>query len=209
MSTVNPWLPASGPDPVQPVPVVAGPELRAAALARPQRGVRLPGGGLGRARVSDHFPLWWVGAHGGAGVDVLTRLVPGTSSAGRYWPAPDTGEAACVVVCRSNAAGLAAAQVAMTQWAAGAAPAGTRLVGLVISADTDRKQPKPLRELQARVAGGAPRVWHLPWVEAWREQIVPSLDAAPRSVISAVRDLVDLTTSLAVTAGDPTERNNR
>ena len=42
------------------------------------------------------------------------------------------------------------------------------LLGLAVLADAPGKTPKALRDFTAIVGGGAPRLWTLPWVEAWR-----------------------------------------
>jgi hypothetical protein len=154
--------------------------------------------------------LWWVGAHGGAGVSTLTGLVPDSASAGRAWPDPVGGVAHCVLVCRSSITGLRAAQTAMTQWAAGAAPAGVQLHGLVVLADAPgRKLPRALRDFIYVLRGGVPRLWVLGWVEEWRTNPAPTLAGAPRGVASLVADLVDLKNSLATAQGTPDERYSR
>ena len=63
--------------------------------------------------------------------------------------------------------GLTAARSALTQWASGAAPK-LYLIGLAVLADAPGNTPKALRDFAAIVGGGAPRLWTLPWVEAWR-----------------------------------------
>ncbi len=59
-------------------------------------------------------PHWaWVGAHGGAGVTTLSEVVPGGADFGRDFPAQAGASGLpAVVVCRSNAHGLAAARKA-------------------------------------------------------------------------------------------------
>jgi hypothetical protein len=63
--------------------------------------------------------------------------------------------------------GLTTARSALTQWAASASPE-VDLLGLAILADAPGKTPKALRDFAVIVGGGAPRLWTLPWVEAWR-----------------------------------------
>ncbi len=90
-------------------------------------------------------PHWaWVGAHGGAGVTTLAEVVPGGADFGRDFPAQvGMPGLPAVVVCRSNAQGLAAARKA----AAVAASFATELLGLVVVADMpERRRPKPLAE---------------------------------------------------------------
>lgn len=124
---------------------------------------------LGHREASPPAPLWWVGAHGGAGESTLAALMDGSRAAEQRWPVPAaTDDAARVVlVARSSAHGLRRAQLACTQWACGSVP-GVELLGLVILDDAPGRLPRPLRDLAHHVAGGAPRVWHLPWVESWR-----------------------------------------
>ena len=72
-----------------------------------------------------------------------------------------------LLVCRADMRGLTTAQSALTQWISGATPA-VDLLGLAVLADAPGKTPKALRDFTAIVGGGAPRLWTLPWVEAWR-----------------------------------------
>jgi hypothetical protein len=211
MSTVNPWVtPTTTQEPALVEPVVEASPATVRGVSRPQLGVRAPRVGLAAIPVSMQAPLWWVGAHGGAGVSTLAQLVPGSMGAGTAWPQPEYGEAHCALVCRSNLSGLRAAQTAMTQWASGAAPHGVQLLGLVVVADAPgRRLPRPLRDLTPVIAGGVPQVWHLGWSEAWRIEHVPSLDAAPRTVTSTIRELTDLTRSLATARGLTEEKDPR
>lgn len=134
--------------------------------------------------------VWWVGAHGGAGESTLEQLVEGTLAAGRAWPVvgPHSGEprARAAVVARTTAAGLHAAQQLTRQWATGSLD--VELVGLVLIADARGRLPRALRELAALVAGGAPELWELPWVEAWRTE-QPSLATAPRAIVNFTADI--------------------
>ena len=72
-----------------------------------------------------------------------------------------------LLVCRADMRGLTAARSAVTHWVSGAGPKAD-LLGLAILADAPGKTPKALRDFAAIVGGGAPRLWTLPWVEAWR-----------------------------------------
>lgn len=137
----------------------------------------------------DAAPVWWVGAHGGAGETTLAQLVDGSRTAGRSWPisSDDQRRAHVVLVARTHAAGLCAAQRATSEWAAGGLPVD--LLGLVLIADAPRRLPRPLRELAELVAGGAPRVWQLPWVEAWRQGEPVDHDLAPKAFANFLIDL--------------------
>lgn len=126
--------------------------------------------------------LWVVGAHGGAGESTLAGLGDDWLPAEHAWPGcPLPGR--CVLTARTSATGLLAARAALRQWAAGDAPVD--LAGLVLLADAPGRLPGPLRDLAALVAGGAPRCWSIPWVEAWRlgEPVVT------REVSRVIRDL--------------------
>jgi hypothetical protein len=94
--------------------------------------------------------------------------IPGGTDAGRYWPLPlAPGVSRVVLVTRDHAAGLRAARGAAWQWGSGQLP-GVQLLGLAVVASAPGRRPKPLRDLLQVAAGGFPRVWDLPWVEALR-----------------------------------------
>lgn len=137
--------------------------------------------------------LWVVGAHGGAGESTLAALDPTWRPAQHAWPLIDPTPR-CVLTARTNLSGLLAAQAALTQWASPATRPPVELVGLVLLADAPGKTPKPLRDLAALVAGGAPATWHVPWVEAWRTDPV-DFATAPSAVTRAVAALRQLLAS--------------
>ena len=122
--------------------------------------------------------LWLVGAHGGAGESTLALLDDGWAASGHTWPVParEDEHSVCVLLARTHAAGLAAAQQALTQWGAGDVDPRVELLGLILVADAPGRLPRPLRDLATHVAGGAPRTWRLGWIEDWRqgEPIDPS-----------------------------------
>ncbi len=138
--------------------------------------------------------VWWVGVHGGAGETTLATLFGGSRATSHVWPLPVAGDVAppCVVlVARTHASGLKAAQEALRDWAAGDLP--VKLLGLVLIADAPGRLPKPLRDLAQLVAGGAPTVWRIPWHEPWRrgEPIEPvEAPAAIRSLMAELEELV-------------------
>ena len=137
-------------------------------------------------------PHWaWVGAHGGAGVTTLVEVVPGGADFGRNFPAQvGMPGLPAVVVCRSNAQGLAAARKA----AAVAASLATELLGLVVVADMpERRRPKPLAEALYLTRGAYQELWEMPWVPAWRFGEPPAPANSPRQ---ARQLLVDLWTAL-------------
>lgn len=195
MTHENPWLtrsPASpSPSALPPAPARSVP---ATGPTRPQSAVRAPDGvDQLPLRVQDRRAvLWVVGAHGGAGESSLAALDPLWAEGGHAWPAAPVGERhPALVVARSSARGLTAAQDAARQWAAGLVP-GVLLLGLVVIADAPGRMPRVLRDRAQVVAGGYPRSWNLPWIEAWRlgEPITP--ETGPREVADLVKDLNSL-----------------
>lgn len=187
---LNPWLSRPTMPEVCAPPRVGLPVERGVGPQAPQRGVPAPDhvDRLPTHLQSRPAPLWWLGAHGGAGESTLASLVPEWSAAGHGWPQTPGAPSPVVVVARSNMRGLRAAQIAATQWASGLVP-HAQLVGLVIVADAPGRLPRPLREFAQIVAGGFPRTWHVPWVEAWRFGESPDLSTAPRDVRRLVDDL--------------------
>ena len=148
------WVPPAAPQPWAVVTGPAGPlpMLEAAPALPVVPAVRLAA-------------LWVVGAHGGAGESTVAGLTGDWLPAGHTWPARPL-PARCVLTARTSVGGLLAAQAALRQWAAGDAPVD--LLGLVLLADAPGRLPRALRDLAGLVAGGAPRCWSIPWIEAWR-----------------------------------------
>lgn len=118
------------------------------------------------------------------------------AAAEHAWPTPSDLSVQCptVLVARAHASGLRAAQLALTQWASGVLGPSTVLLGLVLVADAPGRIPKPLRQLAAHVAGGAPRTWHVGWVEQWRL-------GEPLSEQHRPRQVADLIAALTVLSG--------
>lgn len=194
MSEGNPWVsrpavepPAATPPSVAPS-VATGPTAPQLGVAAPDPASRLP-----FRPVETWAPLWVVGAHGGAGESTLSALIPGAVSAEHHWPQRPAGVVRAVVVARSSLRGLTAAQAAAQQWASRTVP-GVDLLGLVVMADAPGRLPRTLRDRMQVVAGGFPRTWMVPWIDAWRTSEVDSA-AAPREV----RRVVDELTALANT----------
>lgn len=142
--------------------------------------------------------VWFVSAHGGAGESTLAALHPTWRAAGQAWPVLDADPQRCVLVARSNLTGLTAAQRALRQWATPATRPAVQLLGLLVVADAPGKLPTPLRDLITLISGGAPQLWQLDWVEAWRTD-PPTPANAPRSV----RDLITTINQTAAAAGRP------
>lgn len=171
--------PGNGSERTVPAPPVTGAAVPQASVAPP-----VPGEGLPLRMVRPTSVLWLVGAHGGAGETTLAGLDPRWAEGNRSWPTPVEldDNCPCLLVARTHASGLRSAQTALRQWASGALGASTPLLGLVLVPDAPGRLPKPLRELAAHVGGGAPRVWNLSWVDAWRtgEQLTPA--QLPKSI---------------------------
>lgn len=199
------WLPAEpvSPDPASPVDEALAPVERPTGPVAPQPHVAMPEEPLPVQRRGSGPALWVVGAHGGAGESTLAELDEGWAAAGHCWPElPAPARAACVVVARTNVRGLLAARAALTQWAASGTGESVELLGLVLVADAPGKRPAPIRDLAKVVAGGAPRVWTVPWVEAWRLGD-PVTERPPRAVsklASTLRSLAASSSGGAVTS---------
>ena len=85
----------------------------------------------------------------------------------------------------------AGCQGAVAQWAAGVLPS-VQLLGLAVIADAPGKRPKPLSDLVRLIAGGVPRLWELPWVEAFRLGDPPDRMKPPPAYARLIRDVSGL-----------------
>ena len=196
VSTTNPWVTRSTRAPrdepqeqtPDPLPALTGPDTPQHGVATPDETAMLPIA----ARPVPGVPLWVLGAHGGSGESTLADLDDRWRAAGHWWPAPCPQASPTVLVTRTSSQGLMRARAVLTQWASRTVP-HIELLGLVLMADAPGRLPRPLRDLSKLVAGGAPRTWSLPWVEAWRLGQAPALDDLPRQVRRLVKDLVSLT----------------
>lgn len=192
--TLNPWISRPAVEAETAEPEAHTPP--AAAITAPLRGMVEPDAAdrLGRRNVAGTAGLWIAGVHGGSGESRLADLLDGARATGHCWPVPQDGSAPkLLLVCRADMRGLTAARSALTQWASGAAPA-VELLGLAVLADAPGKTPKALRDFTAIVGGGAPRLWTLPWVEAWRHEDTPSVPGA--------REYQRFTTDIAALVAD-------
>lgn len=199
------WLPNRAPTPGTPppaVPALVEVDEPSGPLA-PQPHVPAPEDALPVKRTHGSATLWVVGAHGGSGESTLAELDESWKAAGHAWPELANGApVACVVVARTNVRSLLSARTALTQWAASAAGESVRLLGLVLVADAPGKAPVPIRDLAKVVGGGAPRVWHVPWVEAWRLGD-PVTERTPRAVSKLVSQLRSLAATATAGADTP------
>lgn len=195
MTNANPWLRGAEQVPeVDPGPAPSATRRQArSGPSAPQAGVSAPDTADRLPRWSQAWPatMWWLGVHGGAGESTLAALAAGSRPAGHGWPVPETpGTASRVaLVARTNWSGLTAAQRAATEWASGVLGESVQLVGLVLMSDAPGRPPKPLRDLQQVVAGGVPRVWTLPWVDAWRLGPVDFSAPVPKEFRALLADL--------------------
>jgi len=162
-----------------------------------QGGVVLPGplDRLRRRLLDDgeQAAVWWLGAHGGAGESTLEELFSGSRAADHGWPltGANVAPARVVLVARTHAHGLRAAQSAIREWAAG--DVQVLLLGLVLIADAPGRLPHGLRQLAGLIAGGVPAVWSIPWIEAWRVGEPPAPHNAPKVVRRLLEDLRAMT----------------
>lgn len=167
----NPWI-RSGSPPVPGAPRPAPPTLGPVTVSSPQGGVPVPDQAdrLPRRESAAQATVWWLGVHGGAGESSLSLLAAGSRAADHAWPMPAARGLVnrVVLVARTNYTGLTAAQRAAREWASGSLEEQIRIEGLVLVPDQPGRMPKPLRLLSQLVGGGVPRIWSLPWVDAWR-----------------------------------------
>ena len=199
--TDNQWIaaaqrsttPPPPPPAVQPqelVPPVTGAVAPQASVSAPAPGE----GGLKQRMVRPSAHVWLVGAHGGSGESVLASLVDGWAASDHSWPVSDlTSTCPVVLVARTHASGLQAAQLALRQWAGGGVDSSIQLLGLALVADAPGRLPRALRDLASHVAGGAPRTWHISWVEEWRTGEQLPVAELPKAVGKFVSDLTALT----------------
>lgn len=166
--SLNPWITSPGTETPEEETLDTYPPP-AAVISAPLKGMVEPDAAdrLTARTMTGTARLWVIGAHGGAGESRIAALIDGRAT-GHCWPVlQDGSKPRVLLVCRADMRGLTAARSALTQWASGAAPK-VELLGLAVLADAPGKTPKALRDFTAIVGGGAPRLWTLPWVEAWR-----------------------------------------
>jgi hypothetical protein len=170
--TDNPWV-------TRPLTVVVEPGVV---------GADMDDGALTTAGARSLRPLAMEQVSGGVGRSTLEQVL---SEAGLLvaGPAFATVQADRLVMCRSSASSLEAARLWAMHWAETALVQQGDLLGLVVVADAPGALPKVLRDLVRLTSGAFPKVWRLPWVEAWRRGDPPSLASAPRAVSALVADL--------------------
>ncbi|WP_139346849.1 DUF6668 family protein [Sinomonas mesophila] len=192
--TASKWLQAldQAAEPVEAPAVTKEPPT---GPTRPQRGVRRRAAhGVPQVRVGGPAPaVWVVGVHGGAGESTLAALLDGAVATDHAWPVreDDGGPDVVLLVCRSHAAGLRAAQLAAIEYMSEGRPLPGTLAGLVVMADAPGRLPKPLADQVRLVAGAVPHLWQMPWVESWRLSTAPD-PAAPPPAVRSVLDKLQL-----------------
>jgi hypothetical protein len=165
--SLNPWITSPTTDTAEEKTEAYVPP--AAVISAPLKGMVEPDAAdrLAKRTMTGSAALWVLGAHGGAGESRIADLLKERAT-GHCWPVlHDGSKPRVLLVCRADMRGLTAARSALTQWVSGATPKAD-LLGLAVLADAPGKTPKALRDFTSIVGGGAPRLWILPWVEAWR-----------------------------------------
>ena len=196
--SLNPWITSPAAAEREEGEAAAAHVPPTAVIRAPLRGMIEPDAAdrLGRRAVSGSAAVWITGAHGGAGESRIAEILDGARVTDHCWPILEDGsEPRVLLVCRADMRGLTAARSALTQWASGAAPA-LDLLGLAVLADAPGKTPRALRDFASIVGGGAPRLWILPWVEAWRH--------GDSTTTPPAREYQRFTTDLATLATDTT-----
>lgn len=110
-----------------------------------------------------------LGAGGGSAESSIAALHPAWRATQHRWPAPPSSASAyCLLTARSSASGLVQVRDALALHAGGHAPAGIKILGVVVVADAPGRLPRPLSDLLGVCTSAAPQVWRVPWIEAWR-----------------------------------------
>ncbi|MBO0878809.1 MAG: hypothetical protein J2P17_00130 [Mycobacterium sp.] len=119
-------------------------------------------------RELDRRPLLWLlGAHGGAGVTTLARLLAPAADCHRRWPGPATGQSPYVVlVARETTTGLASADALLRQHHAGLA-GDCAVIGLVTVAARPGRVPASIRRDRKLYGELVSHLWRIDWHEAW------------------------------------------
>ncbi|WP_280427904.1 hypothetical protein [Nocardia brasiliensis] len=145
--------------------------------------------------------VWLLGAHGGAGVSTLERLLAPAADCRRQWPAVLAGESPYVlVVARETLDGLSRAHDLLRQWHSGGAGNRAHLLGLVTSAHQPGHMPAQIKRYLQVVEMLAPNRWRLDWQPDWPVTQLEDLpvwrpfDEPPakgRDPLAAIRQLGD------------------
>jgi hypothetical protein len=132
--------------------------------------------------------IGWIGAHGGAGVTTLTRMLGGTDIGCRWPDARHAEPARVMLVGRTNMDGLRAVSRALYAMREGRHPAGLRLVGVVLVADAPGRLPTPLTARIRLLRSVAP-VHRVPWIPAYRLGEAPKRQPRQLARLATVVDV--------------------
>lgn len=113
--------------------------------------------------------LWLLGAHGGAGVSTLERVLAPAADTQRRWPAVLDGESPFVaIVARETLDGLARAHELLRQHRAGNA-GPSRVLGLITCAHQPGRVPLDIRRYRRVIDELVPESgrWRVGWQPAW------------------------------------------
>ncbi|NNH73660.1 hypothetical protein HLB23_28055 [Nocardia uniformis] len=113
--------------------------------------------------------VWLLGAHGGAGVSTLERVLAPAADAQRRWPAVLDGESPFVViVARETLDGLARAHELLRQHRAGNA-GPSHVLGLITCAHQPGRVPLDIRRYRRVIDELVPEggSWRVGWQPAW------------------------------------------
>src|SRR6266568_1024992 len=150
---------------------------------------------------------WLLGAHGGAGVSTLARLLPGAADCRRRWPVPAPGETPFVVlVARETVSELAAADALLRQHHAGLA-GDSSIVGLVTVAARPGRTPTVIRRDLSLYSALVWRWWRISWHEHLIQQPLPARlrdddsrsesDSVPADIARVGREVLAVIADLA------------
>ncbi|WP_157184039.1 hypothetical protein [Nocardia takedensis] len=124
----------------------------------------------------EHAPLWAVlGAHGGAGASTLARWWAPAADTGPAWPASAASTQDVVIAARLCIPGLVAAAERLREWHAGLAPAGVRVIGLVLTAARPGTVPKAVRRYRSVIAELVREVHEIAWHDELLATELPDL----------------------------------
>lgn len=145
---------------------------------------------------------WWLGCHGGAGTSTTQTLAGigidcGTYIGHRNWTQDEAG---IVLVCRSTAAGTAAAMHVLGYCDDPDHPSPP-LLGVAVIADCARKPPKVVTE-RLKIWRGSMSVWHLDFIEALRSVSDPREVGRPPQYAAMAAELASFL-SPPVSAAEP------
>ncbi len=111
--------------------------------------------------------VWLLGAHGGAGVTTLERLLAPAADCERKWPAVLDRESPYVaVVARETISGLGHAHDRLRQHHAGFG-GPSEVIGLITVAARPGRMAPEIRRYRDIVSALTPHIWRVQWQEEW------------------------------------------